>query len=191
MVALKIKVCKICEAEFTPRTGLQRVCRLECSLELDKQKKLEKGRKEFNAETKRRRENLKTNTERADEAQAAFNRYIRERDLARGLPCVSCGTLTPTQWHAGHYRTVKAAKQLRYNCWNVQRQCSQCNAHDSGNVVEYRLNLIRRIGLHRVEALEQDHRLAKYPMEYLIRLKKIFNKRANRLVKRRESSYEM
>ena len=61
---LKDKRCKNpgCEVSFTPRTSFQKVCGLPCSLIMQKIDKQKKQDKEFRAETKRRKEAIKTPT---------------------------------------------------------------------------------------------------------------------------------
>jgi hypothetical protein len=44
--------------------------------------------------------------------------------------------------------------------------------------VEYRVGLINRIGVEAVEALESDNTVKRFDVEYLQRLKKVFNRRA-------------
>ncbi|WP_202116081.1 recombination protein NinG, partial [Glaesserella parasuis] len=92
-----------------------------------------------------------------------FNEYIRLRD--KDEPCISCQRFHQGQYHAGHYRTVKAMPELRFNEDNVHKQCSACNNHLSGNITEYRINLVRKIGAERVEALESYHPPVKWSAE--------------------------
>ena len=167
-------------------------CSVECGIrvaierqEAAKRRKRERALKQFRDETRRRRKALKTPTEWASEAQVAFNGYIRERD--RGLPCISCGKPDDGthQRHASHFRSVKAAKQLRYNCWNVSASCAQCNTYESGSIATYRPALIDKIGLHRVEALENNNALCTHTIEYHQRVKRIFTKRTKHLKKLR------
>ena len=99
----------------------------------------------------------------AEKAQTAFNKYVRLRDYA--LPCISCGRHHQGQYHGGHYRSVGAAPHLRFNEDNCAKQCSPCNNHKSGNAVEYRINLIKKIGVERVEALESDNTPRQYRIE--------------------------
>ena len=120
---------------------------------------------------------LKTASQWRVEAQTAFNAYIRYRD--RDLPCISCDASGDHEglggyWDAGHYRSRGAAKHLSFNLWNCVKQCSRCNRYLSGNVVEYRIRLIARIGLNRVEALEHNNDTVKHDIAYLRRIKKIF-----------------
>ena len=134
----------------------------------------------FDAETKRRRDKLKTVSDWAAEAQIAMNKYIRARDVDK--PCISCSQSPyKGQRHASHYRPRSVASQLSFNTWNIHASCSQCNNMKSGNLVPYRLELVERIGLERVEWLECNNELATYDIDYLKRVKRIFNKRARRL----------
>ena len=137
-------------------------------VEQDKNKKQKQALKDF-------RNDNKTVRERVNEAQAAFNEYIRVRD--RDKPCVSCGAVSSPQWDAGHYRSRGAASHLRFNLLNTQKQCNKCNRFLSGNIVEYRKELLNRIGEERLERLENDNEPRKFDREYLERVKKIFRKR--------------
>lgn len=104
--------------------------------------------------------------------QREFNAYIRLRDA--NLPCVSCGRFHQGQWHAGHYRTTKAQPALRYNELNCNRQCSSCNNHLSGAITEYRIELIRRIGIDLVEWLERDFPAPKWTIDELKALRQYY-----------------
>ena len=126
---------------------------------------------------------LKTAGDYIKDAQTAVNRYIRARDYKQ--PCISCGSIpnndgliSGQRVDAGHYRSRGSAAHLRFNLLNIHKQCTKCNRFLSGNVVEYRINLIKKIGLERVEVLENDNSTRKFDIDYLKRIKKIFNKRA-------------
>lgn len=123
------------------------------------------------AETKRRKEAIKTIPELTREAQIAFNAFIRARDQAAGYPCISSGR--PLDWSgnavdAGHYRSTGAAPHLRFNEDNCHAQSKFDNQWRAGNVVDYRIKLIERIGLERVEALEANNRVRKWTRQELI-----------------------
>jgi hypothetical protein len=119
----------------------------------------DKARAKKAEESKRKdREKLKSLKSRSEwlkEAQAVFNKYIRMRD--ENLPCVSCGRFHEGQWHAGHYLSVGAHPELRFNEMNVWRQCQPCNSHLSGNQINYRKEGVNRIGIESVEWLEGKH----------------------------------
>jgi len=111
------------------------------------------------------KQKAKTLTEWLDDAQAWVNRYIRLRDANE--PCISCGTTNQNiQYAAGHYRTRKAASHLRFNHDNLHKQCNNyCNQQLSGNIVNYRPALIRKIGIERVEAIENDNIIKRWTIE--------------------------
>lgn len=85
-------------------------------------------------------------------ATSAFNAYIRERDAH--LPCASCGCWHAAEWHAGHYMSVGARSELRFDEANVHRQCADCNIARAGHHGAYRTTLLGRIGPAEVERLE-------------------------------------
>jgi hypothetical protein len=131
-------------------------------------------------------EAIKTKSDYLKEAQASFNKYIRMRDIKKGYPCVSCGKPYDGdryKWDAGHYISRTYSK-VRFHLDNVHLQCVKCNRYAGGAPIPYRINLIKRIGEDKVKWLEDHyHDAFKLTSEYLIRLKKIFNKRSRRIEK--------
>lgn len=172
---LKIKTCKVCKAKFSPQRPLQSVCSPECSFGLIALAKTKAERiqsQEARKVIKLDKEKLKTRADYAREAQTAFNAYIRERD--NELPCISCGRYHTGQYHAGHYRTVGAHPELRFCELNVHKQCSVCNNHKHGNIVEYRINLSQKIGMDNLEWLEGNHEPMRYSIDDLKHIKAIY-----------------
>ena len=167
----KLKKCKICKSPFEPVRFAQIVCGISCAIEHSRNleaKKAKKAHKEAKARAKPRSEYLK-------EAQAVFNKYIRVRDEKES--CISCGRHHTGQYHAGHYRTVGAAPELRFNEFNVHKQCSVCNNHLSGNLIEYRRGLVAKIGIEKVEWLEGKHEAKKYTIDEIIEIKKYYQQK--------------
>lgn len=78
-----------------------------------------------------------------------FNKFIRLRDARKG--CISCGAQVT---EAGHYLSAGNYSIYRFNEDNVNGQCNKCNRHLSGNLINYRIGLVQRIGKDRVEFLE-------------------------------------
>lgn len=157
--AMRKRRCAICRGHFSPRSMTHKACSAECAATLAAKVREKIERKELAARKlaiKRRRDWLQ-------EAQQAVNAWIRARDAL--LPCISCGRHHQGQFHAGHYRSVGAAPQLRFNDDNIHKQCSVCNNHKSGNAIEYRLGLIARIGEERVIALESDNSVRRWTIE--------------------------
>lgn len=179
-----MRKCRICKQPYEPRNSLQSVCSPACAVAYARWHE-QKRTKELKAMTRRQRQDIKTHAELVREAQVAFNAWIRERDIDR--PCISCGTAGRVQWHAGHYRTTKAAPELRFHPLNCHKQCAQCNNHKSGNLIEYRINLVGRIGQEAVEWLEGPHEPAKWSRDELVAMKKEFLRKARELKRKRES----
>ncbi|MEN8639608.1 recombination protein NinG [Pseudomonas sichuanensis] len=183
---IKPKKCKApgCGKHFKATMTTQKVCSVDCARAIAKCPKLQKVAaraiaQQNRTDAKARREKLKTRREHVAEAQTAFNAYIRERDA--GLPCISCDSLpsdhdliTGSRWDAGHYRSVGACPELRFEPLNVHRQCVKCNRNLSGNAVEYRIRLVKRIGAEAVEFLEGPHQPRKYTIEDLQAIKALY-----------------
>lgn len=87
-----------------------------------------------------------------------------------------------------HYRSVGSAPHLRFHLHNAAAACVRCNRNLSGNIVELRKGMINRIGSEKIEAVECDQSVRKFTIEYLVRLKLIFAKKAKRLERRFEDS---
>lgn len=171
--------CKLrgCMHRFVPDPARPQVtwCSLDCAALIAvaagaaRKAKLEKADR---AVTKVKREALKTRQDWLKEAQAVFNAFIRERDAAMG--CISCGQFHDRHWDAGHYRSVGAQPALRFDETNCHKQCVHCNQHRGGNVVEYRIRLLRKIGPEAVSLLEIEHEPAKYTIEDAKRIKSVY-----------------
>ncbi|MGC1329093.1 recombination protein NinG [Pseudomonas sp.] len=170
----KAKKCRnvACAAKFIPQRLGQAVCSPACALatkdvnQAKARKSLaEIGRKELRAA----KERVKTRADHMREAQTVFNEWIRLRDAI--LPCVSCGRHHEGQYHAGHYRTVGANPELRFEPLNVHKQCAPCNNHKSGDIVNYRITLVARIGAAKVDWLEGPHEPKRYTIENLKAIK--------------------
>jgi hypothetical protein len=180
---LRKRKCPQCGEWFMPFNSMQKCCaNPKCALEQGKIDREKANRKEA---TEYRRKN-KTRSQLISEAQSAINGFVRIRDY--GKPCISCNK--PMDWNTyggkvdcGHYRSRGAAGHLRFNLFNMAAQCHYCNRYMSGAVVDYRINLIRRIGIERVERIEQDNSTRTFSKEYLERIKRIYNKK-QRLYKR-------
>lgn len=176
---MKKHKCRVCKAEYVKFNSTQVVCSVGCAVEYGRKqeaKKAKEKRKRFNAETRSMKEKVKTRTQWLSEAQKELNRYIRVRDSNK--PCISCQRYHQGKYDAGHYRTVKAASHLRFNLLNIHAQCVPCNRHLSANLVEYRINLVKKIGVDRVEAIESNNDVRKFDVEYAKRVKDIFRRRS-------------
>ena len=135
-------------------------------------------------ETKLKLDAMQTKPQLVKKAQTAFNAYIRARD--KGKTCISCDTplgSEPNSYDAGHFRSVGSAAHMRFVEDQVHGQCKKCNRWLAGNVVEYRKRLLERIGLKRLEQIENDNVLRKYSKEALIEITRYYNAQARQLNK--------
>lgn len=166
---------KECGKLFEPSRPMQVVCSPVCGIKYTHQQKTRKEKER----TKQMRKswNLPKTTPK-ELAQIAFNAYIRQRD--KNDPCISCGA-KKAKWDAGHYRTVAAAPQLRFHPLNCHKQCSVCNQHKSGELIEYRKNLVKKIGEDKVQWLEQNNASRRYRDSDYHRIARIYRYKAKRI----------
>lgn len=191
MAELKQRKCKACKTPFTPARSTQTACGIDCAMQLarDKSAKIaECDRLDTVRKDRARKERLKTRRDWEKEAQAAFNAYIRARD--KGKPCICCGLPLSSgdvggAYDCGHYRSVGSAPHLRFHEDNAHGQRKQCNRWGAGRAVDYRLGLIDRIGLARVEALEADQASRKYTIDELRAIRDLYRAKLRDLVKER------
>jgi hypothetical protein len=160
------KKCKGCQAKFQPERQMQDACSIKCAILVANAKR----EKKESAEHRERKRSIKPISHWHKITQKVFNEYIRLRDYRE--PCISCGTIDCPEWCAGHFRTRGAASHLRYNPENVHKQCNKhCNLELSGNIAEYRPRLIAKIGMDKVEAIENDNDAKKWTYEELKELR--------------------
>ena len=170
-----MRTCKICKTKFEPtNSSVQMVCGFDCSIKyVCKQKE-----KKWQKEKKVLKEKLKTTSDYLKEVQVVFNKWIRLRD--KGKPCISCGNPAKKE-NAGHYRSVGSSPQLRFEPLNNNLQCEYCNTFLHGNLINYRINLIKKIGLDKVEWLEQEHPPKHYSIPELILLKEEYKEKIRQM----------
>ncbi|ERT14917.1 recombination protein NinG [Photorhabdus temperata] len=174
MKKLRIRKCKECHKEYQPVRQFQNTCSIECAAakgrkyrkkkqelaERELKKKRQQELTEQKDKLKARRLAVKPLSYFRNQAQQAFNAFIRERDKYQ--PCISCGRFHNGQYHAGHYLTIKAHPELRFDEDNAHKQCSACNNYLSGNIINYKPCLIEKIGQERFNRLMSHHALQKW-----------------------------
>ncbi len=162
---IKLKQCKQCGEMFKPFNTLQVVCSAICALEFNSKKEVDKRFKVMKSDSR-------SLIELRNLARVSFQIYIRQRD--KDLPCISCNK-SDAKWDAGHYLKAEIYTKLIFNEDNVHKQCSYCNLQLAGNLIEYRKGLVKRIGINRVQELEDMADLSrsyKFTKEELITLAK-------------------
>jgi hypothetical protein len=179
---MKTKLCR-CGKDYNQYTSLQNCC-IDCLAVKVAKKRINSekvAKKVQSRELKAAKDKMKPLKYFADKAQVAFNSYIRARD---GKICISCGTQKPDiQYCAGHFRTRGAASHLRYNEDNVHSQCNKrCNLERSGAIADYRPALIAKIGLERVEALENDNQSHKFTIDECQEIERVYKLKLKQLL---------
>ena len=153
---MKDRICKSCKERFTPQRPLQGLCSPKCAYGYQRLLKEKKEAKEWRDKKKVMKAKLLTHKDYLKLLQTVFNAYIRERD--KDLPCVSCGVFDCEEFHCGHYLAT-TYQYHRFSEINCHKQCSRCNTHLRGNLIPYRMELVKRIGLEDVEYLENSRHM--------------------------------
>jgi len=176
----KRKKCKECKQLFTPTRDLQPCCGYDCEVKhIDNNLKglVSHGEDMREKENKKKKKEFKDNDKKTllIRAKESVNEYIRLRD--KGNTCISCGHTGNRKINAGHFRPAGANQQLRFYTLNIFLQCEQCNSYLAANLIPYRINLISKLGLEKVEEIEANHTTKKYTVEYLQKLIRVFRKK--------------
>lgn len=167
-----MRKCKICKVKFTPvHSSVQMCCSLTCAIEYSKQ--IEK--KKWAKEKKVLKEKIKTKSDYVKELQKEVNKFVRNRD--KDKPCISCGKPLKSKFDSGHYRSAGGNPELRFEELNIHGQCVYCNQHLHGNLIDYRIRLIERIGVEKVEWLESKHEPKHYTIQELKELIKQYKQK--------------
>lgn len=179
---IKKKKCKNCKELFTPYNSLQKYCQeSECvKVWVDESKK-----KDWTKRKSQLKKDLMSLQDWLKIAQTHFNTFIRLRD--EGNDCISCGK-KPLKKNAGHFFNANNHYNVRFDERNVHLQCEHCNTFLSGNLIPYRENLIKKIGIQEFEKLseianetrkftiEEVKQIAEEYKQKVQRRKKFFNK---------------
>lgn len=175
--------CVTCKDKFTPQAITQICCSPFCAYEYVKKQKTKEADKVWKKQKTELKEKLMTKGNYLEIAQKVFNTYIRLRD--KSLPCISCGkVLKDNDINASHFFSVGSSPNLRFNEDNVHNSCIRCNKDLHGNLIEYRLRLPDRIGLERLEALEEARNTpALYTIEDIKEITKIYREKIKILKK--------
>ena len=180
-----MRECAQCNRPFAMQRAMQQVCGPVCAGRKVRAKRDAKAKAE-RAQTRERRQALKSLRDLLAEAQVAFNAFIRARDA--GLPCICCGQPFEPQkpggsMDAGHYLGRGIAPQHRFNEANVFGQRKNCNRPGGTTRAAFRAGVIARIGLPAVEALEADTAVPKWDRDELIALRAHYRAKLRQLEK--------
>lgn len=151
--------CLVCKTRFEMRSNTHWICSIECSKvkgnEAVEKKKQQLKKSEWTKEKAEIKKSLLTHADYLKMFETVFNTFIRLRD--KNDPCISCGTTANVKYDAGHFWACGNYSFLRFHEDNVNKQCSSnCNLHKRGNFGEYRIRLIQKIGVERVQWLDDN-----------------------------------
>lgn len=178
-----MKNCTICGDQFNQHKTTQRVCSYECAIEFAKLKRQKEELKKWNRRKKEIKESLKTLTQEALEVQKVVNEFIRLRDVKK--PCISCGIKWKDNFQAGHLYPAGTCWIVRFDPRNIHGQCRQCNMNKSGNLNEYRKNILSRITERDLKELDAlAHQTAHFSKHDLHKIKTEFQAKIDEIKKK-------
>jgi hypothetical protein len=147
---MKTRKCKYCRELFEPSVFLQKNCfDPNCVTEWINEVK----QKNWQKKKAKLKLDLMTVQDYIKLAQQVFNKYIRLRDA--GNLCISCQK-KPLKENAGHFYNANNHWSVRFDERNVHLQCEHCNTFLSGNLIYYRENLLKKIGIEEFENLSAE-----------------------------------
>ena len=159
--------CKNCKEKFEPVRFNQKYCFNKMCVDAWVQ---EAKVKNWKKTKKKMQEDLETIQDLVKTTQIIFNKYIRLRD--KDELCISCKQI-PKKSNAGHYYNANNHWNVRFDENNVHLQCEHCNTFLSGNLINYRENLLKKIGEEEFNVLEAEaNKTRKFTKE---ELKEIIN----------------
>ena len=147
--------CKNCKDKFEAIHFNQKYCsKPECmEVWIAKAKATQ-----WKAKKRRMKAELKTTSDYVKEAQKWTNRFVRLRDKDKG--CISCGEKFTGKFDAGHFFAATKSS-TRFDLRNISGQCVLCNQHKHGNLYQYHLRLVSKIGLKEFDDLEKKSNIIK------------------------------
>ena len=161
--------CKSCKEKFEPKTFLQKYCLKEDCLRVFIADVKEKTWQKTKAKAKL---DLMTLSDYLKLTQQIFNKYIRLRD--KNELCISCQK-PPKKQNAGHYFSSGGHSNVRFDENNVHLQCEHCNTFLSGNLLNYQIEIEKRIGAEKlIELQEKAHVVKKWSIDELKELMVIY-----------------
>ncbi len=123
------------------------------------------------------KEKTKTLSDYEAEAKKSFQKWVRLRD--KDKPCKSCQNANPSDWCGSHYFSAGVYSGMMFDERNCHGSCNTyCNKYLSGNLINYRINLVKEFGEAWVQKLENDaleRRDYKYTKFELIDIKKKYD----------------
>jgi hypothetical protein len=140
---IKVTAGKFCKQSCLISYGMTKTDKLIKSAKKEKKKVNAKQKRDYY-------DNDKTTREKA--AHDACHLWIKIRD--KGDLCICCNKPIGEQGNAGHFHESGNNSRIRYDEDNIHYQRIYCNMYKGGDSDDYRGNLIKKIGIDRVERLD-------------------------------------
>jgi len=186
---LKCRNCK----DRKPRESMVKVplgafCDYSCASEYGIKKSRDTREKQAKKKQRAEKKQFKDNDLPHQIQLTRFRCNEMVRWLDRGLSCISCSKPWADNFHAGHFLSVGAHPEIRFDPRNIHGQCPGCNIGSErrkafGRTVanDYRVNLIARHGEGLMEWLDGPHPVAKLKCHDLQEMRKVFCAETKRL----------
>lgn len=188
------KTCPHCRAKLDPGQRIHPACidgfavAQEAKAKRAQEKQIRAAAKVERADTKRRKEEIKSRADWLAEAKVALQGARRLEELAKGRGCMSCqrtqqeveaGPWRPGgYWDGGHFKSKGAHPELALEPRNIWLQCKSCNAGSSkygrkGYTVNasFEINLVASEGQALVDWLNGPHPAKHYDVDELRAIK--------------------
>ena len=164
--------CKNCKNKFEPVRFNMKYCLNDECVRVWVESEKEKVWKKTKAKAKL---DLMTLSDYLKLTQQIFNKYIRLRD--KHELCISCQK-PPKKQNAGHYFSSGGHSNVRFNEDNVHLQCEHCNTFLSGNLLNYQIEIEKRIGAEKlIELQAKAHVVKKWSIDELKEIMVIYKKK--------------
>jgi hypothetical protein len=131
--------CSVCGDRFQKKMSdtITKWCSEDCKEEYDSVS-LELGLK--NSEETKKETTL---SEWKERLQNVINEIVKIKD--KDFPCIVTGE-HEGEMHAGHFFSVGAHPELRFNVWNIHKQCFNSNVIEGGEPTAYAYGFLDRYG---------------------------------------------
>jgi hypothetical protein len=168
--------CKNCKEKFEPIRFNQKYCLESKCVRVWVESEKAKAWKKTKAKAK---QDLMTLSDYLKLTQQVFNKYIRLRD--KNQLCISCQK-PPKKQNAGHYFSSGGHSNVRFDEDNVHLQCEHCNTFLSGNLLNYQIEIEKRIGADKlIELQAKAHIVKKWSIDELKELIKTYKEKIKEL----------
>jgi len=147
--------CKNCKEKFEPIRFNMKYCLNDECVRVWVESEKAKVWKKTKAKAKL---DLMTLSDYLKLTQQIFNKYIRLRD--KHELCISCQK-PPKKQNAGHYFSSGGHSNVRFDEDNVHLQCEHCNTFLSGNLLNYQIEIEKRIGAKKLIELQAKAQVVK------------------------------